>query len=117
VTIVLYGLAGLICLKILWNLCVPYALALGPVDANTGTSRRISLMPIVEVALLLLMLAATRLASASSAMHDSTNVAVVGVIMIVGSYVHLVLAPVVVGWIAANVRRRREIRPDRDPSS
>jgi hypothetical protein len=116
-TIVLYVLAGLFCLKILWNLCVPYALALRPIKASTGATRGISLMPAVEVALLRLTAAAAALASGSTPFHSLKNVAVVGTIAVVGSYVHVMLMGMLVGWVAENVRRRREAHPDRDPTS
>jgi hypothetical protein len=43
---------ALFCLKILWNLAVPYVLAGLPIREDTGRTQRISLMPYLELVLL-----------------------------------------------------------------
>lgn len=100
-------LAFLFGAKIAWNLCVPYALG---IRARRGDRRGTSLMPYLEWALLAVCTGVSSVASGSGWYDDPGTVGLVGSAVIIGSYVHFVLASalvVAVGRLFDAVRRKQ----------
>lgn len=101
-TVLFAVVALLFSAKILWNLTVPYALA---AKAYRGSwTGGISLMPMVEIALLLVALVLSFVRRRPWP-WSVEGVALLGAVMVVGSYVHLVVAGGLAGWIAQRLRR------------
>lgn len=90
----------LVACKVLWNLGVPYALA----ASGRAEGRGISLMPAVEWVALGLAAASAGVSEGARWIDDATIVGIGGGAAIVASYLHLVIAGMVVGWRRA--RRR-----------
>jgi hypothetical protein len=91
--------AGLFCLKILWNVSLPYALARRL--TRTGTDQGVSLMPGLEIALLAAAVVFTALAGPGRPL-SAGGAAVIGVATMLASYGHLI----VVGRLLARRRSR-----------
>ena len=104
ITIVLYGLIGLFALKILWNLTVPYDLAWKAWRSKGQKIRGISLMPYMEIGLLLLAIGAAALSDGQGWLRNPKNLAVWGGLAVAASYIHLVLAGMVAGWITSQMK-------------
>jgi hypothetical protein len=98
-TALLWVFVGLLCLKLLWNVVVPFELASRPVGSG------VSLMPYLEVALWFMAVAASVLASGTSWLHRPANVAVWGLVAIVGSYVALFVIGFLLGAARWMLRR------------
>lgn len=103
-TVIFAVAAGLFCMKVSWNLLVPYLLA---VRSYTGKSESagISLVPMLEIALLLVAVGASALMDRAWPL-DPGGVALLGATAIVASYGHLLLAGMISGWLARVFRRR-----------
>lgn len=99
--IVVTGLSlVLLACKVLWNLGVPYALA----AAGRSEGRGISLMPAVEWGALGLAAASAEISEGARWIDDAMIVGIGGAAVIVASYLHFVVAGMVLGrWRA---RRR-----------
>lgn len=91
--------------KILWNLTIPYTMATCPAIDGART-RGISLMPYLEVALLGVVVGLAALKTDSRWPWDAGRTAWFGLAIIVASYVHLVAAGAIVGWITSKRLRR-----------
>ena len=99
---VFYVLTALFGLKICVNLVIPYGLAW---SAWKGRKQGgISLMPYLEIGLLLLAI----IASAFSRGQIAKNVAIWGGLAIVISYVHLLIAGMICGLIVSKMEKRKE---------
>jgi len=90
--------------KILENLTVPYVLATRP-RGPEGKPRRIAIMPGIEFVLLIAMLG---LALGGLSPWPFRSVALTGAGIIAFSYVHLVVAGILAGWIASIISKRNE---------
>jgi hypothetical protein len=88
-------------LKIAWNIAMPYLLAKQALRSGSGDPVGTSMMPMVEIALLAILLALSALANGPTRM-----VAGYGVGAIAGSYIHLVIAGTAAGWIVGRIKRR-----------
>lgn len=100
-----YVCSTLLGLKILWNLSVPYDLHWRAVGRSSRpASAGISMMPLVDVVLL-----AAAVGSAVIGGDDERcrplAVGVLGMLAVAGSYLHLLLASMLLGWL------RRARRP------
>ncbi len=105
-TIVLYILVGLFTLKILWNLTVPYELAFRR-SKMAGQKSGVSLMPYLEIAVLLLAIATAFFSGGRGWFHSPKNIAILGGLAVVASYIHLVAAGMIVGWILSLRKKGR----------
>ena len=105
-TALLFTFEGLFLLKILWNLSTPYVLAMEPLKPDAERTRGISLMPWVEVTLLLLASVVSCIANETSSFQHPKSIAIWGVAAIVGSYVHIVIGGAIAGWIVSLLRAR-----------
>lgn len=92
-------------LKILWNIAVPYAVAVRAFKSKPGQAKSISLMPFVEMVLLLAAVVLSVFRSLAWP-WNSLGVTLIGMGMVVASYVHMVVAGSVAGWIARWLRNR-----------
>lgn len=107
IDVVFFVVTGLFFAKILWNLGVPYALAAQAFRANREDNERgISLMPIVDVALLVLLLILSFLRDAPRPWNPG-GVALFGTILFVGSYIHLLVVGGAAGWLVRKFRDKR----------
>lgn len=89
--------ACLFAVKIIDNLTVPYRLATRPTGPG-GEPSGISLMPMVEVALFVIMEVLSLLGFSP---YAPKVVAIIAIAAIVGSYAHLVVVGAVAGWVAS----------------
>ena len=94
-----YGFGALLCLKVLWNLSVPYelhrrALGTAPISPKAG----ISMMPGVEVVLLAAVVASAAI-DGDDGRYRPWVLGVFGALAVAGSYLHLLLASILLGWI------------------
>ena len=104
-TIVTYIFMGLLTLKILWNLTVPYDLAWRSWRAKGRKVGGISLMPYLEVGLLVLAIGAAALSDGPSWFQSPKRIAIWGGLAIVISYVHMVIVGMTVGWILTRLKK------------
>ena len=104
-TIVIYILIGLLTLKILWNLTIPYDLAWRTWRARGQKVGGISLMPYLEVGLLVLAIGAAALYNGPSCFQSPKRVAIWGGSAIVASYVHMVVVGMTAGWILTRLKK------------
>lgn len=95
-------LAILLCAKIGWNLCVPYALSIA---ARRGVTRGTSLILYLEWALLGLCVGASAATSGQQWYDDPGSVAWTGAGIIVASYVHFMIVAAVFGLVGASKRK------------
>lgn len=102
--------AVLFCLKLLWNIAIPYALAARAFKSKPGQANGISLIPFVEIVLLLAAVVLSAFRSLAWP-WSSAGVAFIGMAMIVASYVHMVVAGSLAGWIARWLRNRHVSGP------
>ena len=86
------------CAKILWNLAIPYRLAAWP---RSDEEKGISLMPMLEV---LLLGIALLLSLVDQWPWNPARIALIGALVIVGSYIHFLLAGMLAGWLASKIR-------------
>jgi len=101
-----FGLAaGLFCMKILWNLVVPYALAVRAYKERDVPSKGVSLMPMVDVVLLAACVALAFITRATWPWSPG-GVLILGGGALIGSYLHLILVGGIAGWAAHALRRR-----------
>lgn len=96
--------AGLCGVKVLWNLMVPYVLAVRAY--RSGSLKGISLMPMVE---LVLLAASVGLAVPMGAAWPWSPLAIlaIGGTIVLGSYIHLVIVGAGAAWLAQVLRRRK----------
>jgi hypothetical protein len=109
VAILLWALAAIFCLKIVWNLGVPYELLRRRLKADTGAVQGISLAPALETAVLILIVVLSAVSTGDSWIETTSNVVTWGLILVAGSYLHLLLASFLVGWILSVLRRQRKL--------
>ncbi len=107
ITIILYILLGLFGLKLLWNLTIPYELAWRGLRCAGQKSSGITIMPFVEIGLWMLTIGAAALSDGRNWLQSPKNVAVWGGLAIVISYVHLVIAGMIAGWIVSLLKKAR----------
>jgi hypothetical protein len=88
--------AVLFCLKILWNFSVPYVLV------NAPAGRGISLLPVVELVLLGI---GVTVAAFEPWHYGTRRVVLWGLGLTVGSYLHMLIAGFLVGWLTRGRRR------------
>lgn len=111
-TVVLWIVVGIFCLKIIWNLGVPYELLRrrfykSPKKQGGG----ISMMIFVEIFLLVVAIVLSAIAQGDSWMHSPKKVALWGGIALVGSYVHLLVAGMFCGWLATKIKHEEAMPP------
>lgn len=104
-TIVTYIIIGLLALKILWNLTVPYDLAWKAWRARGQKVGGISLMPYLEVGLLALAIGVAALSNGPGWFESPKKVAIWGGSAIVISYVHMVVVGMTAGWILTRLKK------------
>jgi hypothetical protein len=98
--LMLVAFAALFCLKVLWNLSVPYVLVM------RGQSGGISLMPAIEI-ILLLMTVAIAAYTDSPLLGGALRIGLGGGALVVASYANLWVGGPIAGWFSAWRRRSR----------
>jgi hypothetical protein len=94
-------------LKIVWNLSIPYVLWVRSARSKNSDRGSISLMPSVEIVLLIAMVALS-LRAHDLPWHWSTGcIALCGGILMVGSYLHLVVAGAIAGRFVRRIHEPR----------
>jgi hypothetical protein len=106
--LMLFILLEIFSLKILWNLIVPHELAWRGYKSDKNKSSGLSLMPYLEIGLLLLVVLISAIAGKSDKLFNPKGLAVWGCVAIVVSYVHLVIAGMIVGWIVSILKHNRK---------
>ena len=108
ITGIMFVVAILFGLKIAWNIFTPIALAWGAFKNRESKTGGVSLMPFVEIVLLLVLILLSALSHGSAWFHRPPQVALWGVVAIVGSYVLLVTLGFCFGWLVVQIKKRRE---------
>jgi len=103
-TLLFWLFAALFCLKLVWNLVLPYLIAFDPLDGRP--SRGISLMPYVEVALLVIGIALAALRGGTTLGASLLQLAGTGTAAVVATYAHMAVAATIMGWLVRNRSRR-----------
>ena len=98
----LLGLGALFVAKIVWNLSAPYILQL-----RRSEGQGVALMPYLEIALLSLIVLASSFAAGDSWLHRPVLVGAIGVAVVLGSYLHFLIANLALGWLLARRRSSR----------
>jgi hypothetical protein len=106
-TAILLILAGLFFLKIAWNILTPFVLARRSLVATSGKPVGISMVPIVEISLWLLLVFFSFFSDGSDWLHSPKKVAVWGVATIIGSYIIFLILGFVLGRIVACLKKHR----------
>jgi hypothetical protein len=106
-TAILFILAGLFLLKLVWNILTPFVLARRSLVATSGKPAGISMAPFVEIGLWLLLLLISFLSGGSDWLHSPKKVAVWGIATIIGSYVAFAVLGSLLGWLVAHLKKRR----------
>jgi hypothetical protein len=104
--ILLTVLLALFVAKICWNLAIPFVLAARTLSSDSGLNRGISLMPWVEVVLLLVAVSVVALLGPIWCLTAGRIGLWCGV-LVIASYANLFLGGAVAGWIVSRIRRRR----------
>jgi len=94
-------------MKIIWNILTPIVLARRSLLATTEKPSGISMAPFVEIVLLLLLILLSALSDGAAWFHHPTQVALWGGGIIVGSYVLFVVLGIGLGWVVAQIKKRR----------
>lgn len=105
--------AAIFGLKILWNVFTPFVLARRTLLSAGDKPIGISMAPFVEVALLLLLIVLSALSAGSAWFNRPKEVALWGVVVIVSSYVLFVVLGICLGWLVAQIQKRRSAAPPR----
>jgi len=71
-------------------------------------------MPYLEIGLLLFAVLISAIAGKSDDFFNPKNLAIWGCVAIVASYVHLVIAGIIVGWIVSILKRNKEHFPEKN---
>jgi Kef-type K+ transport system membrane component KefB len=99
--IILWLIVGLFCVKIVWNLGVPYVLLRRPIDDKTGRSRGVSMATAIEFFFLIVAIGVSACTTGDGWLHQPLKVASYGMAAIIASYLHLVIVGIVGGWLAS----------------
>jgi hypothetical protein len=105
ITVLLYIFVCLFGLKILWNLIVPYELARRAWKGAGPRTSGISIMPLLEISLLLLAIGAAAWSGGGGWFHSPKDVALWGGLVVIISYVHLLIASRVAGWVVSRLKK------------
>ena len=103
--IIFYISAGLFLAKLLWNQGVPYDLAWRSWKSGGKSLGGISLMPLVEVCLLLMAIGTSALYGGKIWLPTPKQVAIWGAVAIMISYLHMAIAGFLMGWIVARSKK------------
>jgi len=107
ITAIMFIVAVLFGLKIAWNIFTPVVLARRSLSATTDKPTGISMAPFVEVVLLLVLILLSAFSGGSAWFHRPMQVALWGAMAIVGSYVLFAVLGVFLGWLVAEIKKRR----------
>lgn len=105
IQIVILGLAGL---KIVWNLLVPYALALQLLKSEAERSKSTSVMPYLEIGLVCLAVLIAAIIPGSQWFQSAGKVALIGFGLIAASFIHFIVIGMLGGALASALDKRRE---------
>lgn len=97
---IIYVLCGLFALKIVYNLTVPYTLLRCKKDEEG-----ISTMPYVEAFLLLLAVILALFVDGNDFLLHAGKLSLVGIGLIVASYLHFVVVAMIGGWIISKIEK------------
>ena len=107
ITTIMCMVAVLFGLKIIWNIFTPVVLARRSLLATTDKPTGISMAPFVEVVLLVVLILLSALSNGSAWFNHPLQVALWGGVIIVGSYVLFVVFGIGLGWLVAQIKKRR----------
>lgn len=109
-TIVVWILLVLLALKLVWNLCVPFVLLSRGAESSNGRKTGISMMPALEVLLLVLATGAAAISSGTSLANRPLFLLGWGAAAIALSYVFLVVVGAVGAWLVGRKKGRSDER-------
>ena len=92
----------------LFRSIIPYDLAWRMLKSRKQKSGGVTIMPYVEIGLLLLAIGAAALTGGEGCFHSPKNVAIFGGLAILISYVHLLVAGIAAGWIVSQLNKRKK---------
>jgi len=107
VQIVVLGLVGL---KVVWNLLVPYALAWQLLKSGAERSESTSVMPYVEIGLVCIAVLIAAIIPGSKWFQSAGKVAWIGFGLIAASFIHLIVIGMLAGALASALDKRRKGR-------
>lgn len=106
-TIFFWFFAGLFGLKILWNILTPFSLARGLLKDCAKKTGGVTLMPFVEIALLIILIVFSAFSGNSAWFYRPLQVAFWGGVIIVGSYILFIVLGISLGWLVSQIKKRR----------
>jgi len=92
-------MVGLLLAKASWNICIPIHLARKALKSDAKKSPGVTLMPYVDVGILLLATASAALSSETTWHGGPRNVALWGVLTVISSYALMLVLGGIAGWI------------------
>jgi hypothetical protein len=104
IAITIHILLVLFCVKLLWNIGVPYWLAFGK-SMRPPTTNGVSLMPAIEVTLFAMLVGLAFYDGSLYLGMTPLRFAILCTALLVGSYLHLMLAGALTGWLLKRSRR------------
>jgi hypothetical protein len=105
-TVIVFIVAGLFGLKIIWNVLTPFALALRALKSS-GKTKGISMAPLVEIGLLLLLIFLSAITNGTGLLHQPKIIALWGAFAVLGSYFLFIVLGITLGWLVAVIQKRR----------
>jgi hypothetical protein len=94
-------------LKIVWNIFTPIVLAWRLFFSTTDKTTGISMAPVTEVVLLLVLILLSVFSGGTAWFHRPIQVALWGVVTIVGSYILCAVLGVPLSWLTTEIKKRR----------
>jgi Kef-type K+ transport system membrane component KefB len=95
-------------MKILWNILTPFVLVRRRLVTTSDKPTAISMAPFVEIVLWLLLVFLSFFSTGSGLLHSPKKVALLGLVMIVGSYVVFAVLGIALGWCAEQLSKCRK---------
>jgi hypothetical protein len=103
-TVIEVIVGGLFGLKIVWNVLTPFALALRALKTS-GKAKGISMVPFVEIGLLLLLFLLSAITNGTGLLHEPKMAALWGACAVVGSYVLFAVLGMIFGWLVSMLKQ------------
>ena|SRR5882724_10625104 len=107
IELILVVTMAILLLKIVWNLSIPYILFIRSINNRAMNRGGISLMPLVDITLIVIIITLSFIAQNSSWPWSAGCIAFGCGISTMGSYLHLVVAGAIMGCVARKIHKRK----------
>lgn len=108
VKMLLWLVVGIFLLKVVWNLGLPYELLRRRLQKRRGAEGGISIFPALEIVSLALAVLLSSLSTGESWLSQPGNVFWWGLALIVSSYLHLIVATFLTGYLVVKPAKPTE---------